>query len=139
MRMLVSVRDGAEALCAAGAGADFIDLKEPAAGALGGLAPARIRDIVAVLRARHPGTTISATIGDVPVDDGETILRRVDEVGGCGVDLVKVGVPGCGGPAARMLLRRLGAAAWPVVPVFLADDGIDGELFGAACAGLFPR
>jgi hypothetical protein len=39
MKMLVSVRDIDEALAAAQAGADFIDLKDPAAGALGGLAP----------------------------------------------------------------------------------------------------
>ena len=37
MRMLVSVRDVPEALLAAHGGADFIDLKEPRAGALGGL------------------------------------------------------------------------------------------------------
>lgn len=38
MRMLVSVRDVAEAQEALRAGVDFIDLKEPAAGALGGAA-----------------------------------------------------------------------------------------------------
>ena len=41
-RLLVSVRDEAEARAAAWAGADFIDAKDPAEGALGALAPARI-------------------------------------------------------------------------------------------------
>nr|WP_231497814.1 (5-formylfuran-3-yl)methyl phosphate synthase [Methylibium sp. T29-B] len=35
MRLLVSVRNVEEALAAAAAGVDFIDLKEPSAGALG--------------------------------------------------------------------------------------------------------
>lgn len=139
MRMLVSVRDGAEALSAAEAGADFIDLKEPRAGALGGLEPARIRDIVAVLRANQPRVTISATIGDLPIDDPDAILRQVEAVGQCGVDLVKVGVPGRGGgAAANALLRRLGATGWQVVPVLLADEGISAQLLAEACAQAFP-
>ena len=138
MRMLVSVRDGAEALRAAEAGADFIDLKEPRAGALGGLAPARIRDIVAVLRAHQPQVTISATIGDLPPDDVDAILRQVDAVGQCGVDLVKVGVPGQGGAAACDLLRRLGARKWHIVPVLLADAGVSPQLLAEACAQSFP-
>ena len=36
-RLLVSVRSVDEALVAAAGGADFIDLKEPSQGALGGL------------------------------------------------------------------------------------------------------
>ena len=48
MRMLVSVRDVAEAQEALRAGVDFIDLKEPAAGALGGLALPVIREVVAL-------------------------------------------------------------------------------------------
>ena len=51
MRMLVSVRDVAEAREAMRAGVDFIDLKEPSAGALGGLALPVIREVVAALRA----------------------------------------------------------------------------------------
>lgn len=50
MRFLVSVRDVAEAREALRAGVDFIDLKEPAAGALGGLELPVIREVVAALR-----------------------------------------------------------------------------------------
>ncbi|HEX3138798.1 MAG TPA: (5-formylfuran-3-yl)methyl phosphate synthase, partial [Rhizobacter sp.] len=50
MRLLVSVRDEAEALLAAQGGVDFIDLKEPRDGALGGLPAPVIRGIVKRLR-----------------------------------------------------------------------------------------
>ncbi len=50
MRLLVSVRSVDEALLAAASGADFIDLKEPGQGALGGLPVASIVAIVAALR-----------------------------------------------------------------------------------------
>ena len=130
MRMLVSVRDVAEAREALRAGVDFIDLKEPASGALGGLALPVIRAVVAALRAgegaenapraevgrggdryadgvcdtgaatqahaRRRMPMISATIGDLPPDALDAILARATAVGGCGVDLVKVGVPGRG-------------------------------------------
>lgn len=141
MRMLVSVRNGTEALRAAEAGADFIDLKEPRAGALGGLEPSQIRDIVGLLRGRHPGLSISATIGDLPAPDFAdigAILERVEAVGRCGVDLVKVGVPGQGDATACELLRRLGTTQWQVVPVLLADAGVAANLLATACAQPFP-
>lgn len=138
MRMLVSVRDTTEALRAADAGAHFIDLKEPRAGALGGLEPAQIGDIVALLRHRHPGLSISATIGDLPVHDLDAILERVEAVGRCGVDLVKVGVPGQGEASACDLLGRLGATEWQIVPVLLADSGVATRVIAAACVQPFP-
>ena len=67
MRLLVSVRSPDEALLAARHGADLIDLKEPGAGALGGLPLATIRAIVAALRAEGVALPTSATIGDVPL------------------------------------------------------------------------
>lgn len=129
-RLLVSVRDADEALAAARAGADFIDLKDPAAGALGGLAPERIAAIARVLRAAHPGVPVSATIGDVPAGACDTVLRRVAAVAACGVDYVKVGI--VPGPAAAALLSELRHCGAPVVPVLLADEGVDFELVGVA-------
>ena len=67
MKLLVSVRSVEEALLVAGAGADFIDLKEPSAGALGGLPLATIRAIVAALHRGAGALPVSATIGDVPM------------------------------------------------------------------------
>ena len=135
MRMLVSVRDVAEALAAAQAGADFIDLKDPAAGALGGLGGLRIAPVVAALRARHPTLPISATIGDMPPTQIDEVLRRVAEVAACGVDSVKVGVS----PGGELLLAALADCDAAVVPVILADEGVDMRLVGAALAlGAFP-
>ena len=139
-RLLVSVRSVHEALAAARAGAHFIDLKEPASGALGGLPPRRIARIVRALRALHPGAPISATIGDVPAASRDEILRRVAAVSACGVDYVKVGIaPGAGTDAALALLDRLANCGTAVVPVLIADDGIDGRLVEAALrARVFP-
>lgn len=131
-RVLVSVRDVAEALAAAAAGADFIDLKDPATGALGGLPLARIVAIVVALRAAHPRLRISATIGDVAPSQVDEILRRVGAVAACGVDDVKVGVaPGTDAPA---LLAALASCDAHVVPVLLADAGVDMALVDAALA-----
>lgn len=142
IRVLASVRNSGEALAAATAGADFIDLKEPRAGALGGLAPGCIRDIVAVLRDVHPALPISATIGDHAADRIDAITQAVAEVASCGVDYVKVGIVGGEGPerarAQRRLLERLAESPRPVVPVFIADEGIDLGVLDAACRLPFP-
>ena len=144
MRMLVSVRDVAEAREAMRAGVDFIDLKEPSAGALGGLALPVIREVVAALRAGNAeqdvggahGPMISATIGDLPPDALKRILERARAVGACGVDLVKVGVPGRGA-AACAVLEALAALPLAIVPVLIADDGLDTAVIDAACAPAF--
>jgi uncharacterized protein (UPF0264 family) len=129
-RLLVSVRDAAEALAAAAAGADFIDLKDPATGALGGLPAQHIVAIVAALRAAGVDRPISATIGDLPSDRQTDALARVAAVAACGVDYVKVGVePGADGLA---LIARLAACPAPVVPVLIADDGVDAALLARA-------
>jgi len=127
MRILVSVRDESEAGLVADAGVDFIDLKEPSAGALGGLSPHVIRRILRALGPRGGGSRVSATIGDVPVAAVATILARVAEVVDCGVDLVKVGVPGQGGVAALHLIDRLARCDCAVVPVLIADQGLSDE------------
>lgn len=123
IRLLVSVRSVEEALRVAEGGADFIDLKEPAKGALGGLPAATIRDIVAALREGGSALPISATIGDVPLHELDEILARVATVGACGVDIVKVGIERS--PAAGAVLRSLAEVGRPLVPVFIADRGLD--------------
>ncbi len=140
LRLLVSVRSLHEALAAARAGAHFIDLKEPAAGALGGLPTRRIARIVQALRALHPAAPISATIGDLPAASQDEILRRVAAVSACGVDYVKVGIAaGAGTRAATALLDRLASCGTAIVPVLIADDGIDDRLVEAALrARVFP-
>lgn len=144
MRMLVSVRDVAEAREALRAGVDFIDLKEPSAGALGGLPLPLIRELVAALRAgagaqahaRAHAPMISATIGDLAPEALDAILERAAAVGACGVDLVKVGVPGRG-RAGCALLAALTTLPLAIVPVLIADDGLDAAVVEAACAPAF--
>jgi uncharacterized protein (UPF0264 family) len=136
MRMLVSVRDVPEALLAAQHGADFIDLKEPRDGALGGLAIATIAAIVQALRVHGSRLPISATIGDLPMSDCDAILARVDAVANCGVDYVKVGIER--GAQAAAVLDALAAGGHAIVPVFIADRGLDFDLVAHACALKFP-
>ena len=135
-RLLVSVRSVSEALAAADAGADYIDCKEPAEGALGGLSIAVIGDIVAALRGHtSPRRAVSATIGDWPSDAIGPILAHSRAVADCGVDWVKVGIsPDAGAPA---LLDALAASALPVIPVLVADGGLSDALVGAACRPAF--
>ncbi|WP_028998764.1 (5-formylfuran-3-yl)methyl phosphate synthase [Azohydromonas australica] len=136
MKLLVSVRDVPEALAAASSGVDFIDLKEPAAGALGGLAPATIARVAMSLHERGFGQPVSATIGDWRVDDRVNILQRVREVAACAVDYVKVGVEP--GREAELLLDALAHCGVAVVPVLIADRGVDAALLRHACELPFP-
>jgi len=136
MRLLVSVRSIDEALLAAGAGADFIDLKEPGLGALGGLPVSSIAAIVAALRGKGVTLPVSATIGDLPMHALGDILARVDAVGACGVDYVKVGITR--DPMASAVLDGLARCGAAVVPVFIADCGLDEALVARAAALGFP-
>ena len=136
MRMLVSVRSVSEALLAAHGGADFIDLKETREGALGGLPVETISAVVRVLRERRSGLPVSATIGDLGMSELGEILARVDAVAACGVDYVKVGIERA--PKASAVLKALAATGHAVVPVFIADRGLDPDCVDQACRLKFP-
>ena len=147
LETLVSVRDLVEARIAAQAGVAYIDLKDPALGALGAWPLPQLRQAVQALR-RAAGTTgfagrISATIGDWPFGAAlapapeaavlEAVLGRVEAVAACDVDDVKVGLPAQafaanGGPdAVEQLLAALAGLQLPrarVVPVLLVDEGL---------------
>ncbi|MDF3838214.1 (5-formylfuran-3-yl)methyl phosphate synthase [Cupriavidus basilensis] len=134
--LLTSVRNVEEALQAATAGADLIDLKEPGAGALGALPAQTVREVVGAVRARWPGRLLSATIGDLAPAEHAVMMLMADTIGKCGVDYVKVGI--APGAQAREALQRLATLPWQVVPVFLADHGVDLKLVEEACAMGFP-
>lgn len=70
------------------AGVGWIDIKEPAAGALGAAAVEVVGDIAATVAGRRP---VSATIGDT-WSCPEVIAARVRGLGDCDLDYVKVGV-----------------------------------------------
>jgi dihydroneopterin aldolase len=87
-RLLASVRSPAEALTALDGGADIIDLKEPAAGALGRLADDVIHDILGAVAGRRP---VSATVGDLPLAP-QPVRDAVAAMAATGVDIVKLGI-----------------------------------------------
>ena len=136
IRILASVRDRDEALDALAAGADLIDLKEPAAGALGAVAPEAVARAVEAVAGRRP---VSATIGDMAFD-ADTVVPAVERVAGCGVDYVKIGLyESRGAQACLAALAPLAASGVRLVGVFLADrdperPGLD-ELAAAGFAG----
>jgi uncharacterized protein (UPF0264 family) len=136
MKLLVSVRSVDEALLAASSGADFIDLKEPGEGALGGLPIETISSIVKALRAAKIALPISATIGDVPMTEIDRIAKRVQAVAACAVDYVKVGIERS--PLAIRVLDRLSGCGHPIVPVFIADAGLKMAHVEYACSLGFP-
>jgi len=88
-RLLASVRNDREAVMALAGGADIIDLKEPANGALGAVAAAIQLKVVQTVAGVCP---VSATIGDLPMV-AETLSRAIATTANTGVDIVKVGLP----------------------------------------------
>jgi len=86
MRLLVSVRSADEAVAAAEGGADVIDAKEPARGALGAVSPDVLREIRA---ATPPARLVTAALGDA--HDETAIGRLAFEYSASGAGLVKVG------------------------------------------------
>lgn len=127
--LLASVTDDSEARLVASLGADIIDAKNPAAGALGALAPAMV---TAIRRAVPRHIPVSATIGD-PVDDVAATERAVCAMAGAGADIVKIGLSKSAG--VDRTLKAVGAldlGGARLVGVMLADEGIALDLVTAA-------
>jgi (5-formylfuran-3-yl)methyl phosphate synthase len=125
--LLASVTDVREALICVSSGADIIDAKNPAAGALGALPAERIR---AIRNALPRSVPVSATVGDPP-EDGERIAQSVRLTAATGVDFVKVGFwPGEASAATVSKLGRLSLKSARLVAVLLADRGVDLALIG---------
>ncbi len=87
-QFLASVIDAEEAQLALAVGADIIDLKDPARGALGALSVEVIRSIVAAVDGRRP---TSAVTGDLPMQPDIVVASAVG-MSETGVDYVKVGL-----------------------------------------------
>ena len=68
MRLLVSVADAEDARAAVEGGADIVDAKDPAQGALGSVAPATLEAIVHAVDGARP---VSAAVGDAVWAVGE--------------------------------------------------------------------
>jgi uncharacterized protein (UPF0264 family) len=120
LRLLVSVLDADEAGAAAAAGADIVDVKNPAEGSLGAPSPAVIADVRAAVPAELP---VSAAIGDMPNVPGTAALAALGAARS-GAAFVKVGLWGTStdGEAVELLRAvRDGAPGAVVVAAAYAD------------------
>ena len=90
MELLVSVVDAGEARAAAAAGADIVDVKNPAEGSLGAPLPAVIAAVRDAVGAERP---VSAAIGDMPNLPGTAALAALGAARS-GATFVKVGLYG---------------------------------------------
>jgi uncharacterized protein (UPF0264 family) len=120
MKLLVSVVDVGEAREAAAAGADIIDVKNPAEGSLGAPSPSVIAGVRAAVPAELP---VSAAIGDMPNLPGTAALAALGAARS-GAAFVKVGLWGVATEAEAVgILRavREGGSGAVVVAAAYAD------------------
>jgi uncharacterized protein (UPF0264 family) len=121
-RLLASVADLDETAVACALGADIIDLKDPARGALGAWPLERLREAVRLVAGRR---LVSATVGDLPMVP-DLVLAAAKRTAATGVDIVKVGMFADGDRVA--CIAALGGAARDgvrLVAVLMADQGLD--------------
>jgi uncharacterized protein (UPF0264 family) len=133
-RFLASVTSVPEALIAVAAGAEIIDGKNPAEGALGALPHATVRSIVEAVGHAVP---VSATVGDhPPIPD--ILCDAAAAMAATGVDLVKIGFFDGGDASASIAAlgrRHLGPTR--LVGLLLADRSPDFTLIPAMAAAGF--
>jgi dihydroneopterin aldolase len=120
IQLLASVKDAEEAEIALLGGADIIDFKDPAQGALGALPADLIASGVRRVGRRAP---TSATAGDWPLDP-LVLTKAAEHIAATGVDFVKLGLlPGEALPGCIEALAPL-AARHRTVAVFFGDRGV---------------
>jgi (5-formylfuran-3-yl)methyl phosphate synthase len=139
MKLLVSVVDAGEARAAAAAGADIVDVKNPAEGSLGAPTPAVIAGVRATVPADLP---VSAAIGDMPNLPGTAALAALGAAQS-GATFVKVGLWGVtteGDAVALLRAVRDGVANVPGAVVVAAAYADAGRAAHAPLSpGLLPR
>jgi uncharacterized protein (UPF0264 family) len=127
---LASVRSAEEARLALAGGADIVDVKEPASGALGRVDGAVLSDIVRTVVGSRP---VSATIGDVPLDP-DTVRAAVTETAATGVDIVKIGFFAGDIEGTLAALAPLARNGSHLVAVIFADRAPDLAYLVPRCA-----
>jgi dihydroneopterin aldolase len=122
--MLASVTGPEEAATALAGGADIIDLKNPAAGALGAVDVETVRATRTAVAGRRP---LSAVTGEMPMQPA-SVVAAAERMADTGVDYVKQGIFPGGDPAA--CIRALAPLAERVrlVGVLFADRAPDFSL-----------
>ncbi|QSA96110.1 (5-formylfuran-3-yl)methyl phosphate synthase [Methylococcus sp. EFPC2] len=134
--LLASVKNLAEARLVLEAGADIVDLKNPAQGALGALPLDEVRAIVRELGGQRP---LSATVGDLPMQP-ETVEQAVRDMAATGVDYVKIGFfPGGDWSGVIQALTPQARQGKRLIAVLFGDDRPElrwvGELAKAGFTG----
>jgi (5-formylfuran-3-yl)methyl phosphate synthase len=125
--LLASVAGLDEAEIAAGEGADLVDLKDPARGALGAWPEAAISRAVDRLGSR---TLLSATVGDLPMQP-KLVLDAARRTAATGVHFVKLGFFAGGDPSGcAQALAMLAGSGVRLVAVLMADQSPRLELVG---------
>jgi uncharacterized protein (UPF0264 family) len=127
MRLLVSVRSAAEVAAAVAGGAEIVDAKEPARGALGAVSAG---ELTAIARALPEDRPLSVALGD-PADEKAALSAwpPLDRLGQAGEAYVKLGLAETRGLAAsRAVLRTVVAlaASAPLGPAVVAVAYADG-------------
>jgi uncharacterized protein (UPF0264 family) len=116
-RLLVSVRDEAEAAVAIAAGADVLDLKDPRRGPLGACDETTLRAVAALRDRRAPRLPLSAALGPARAPRA---ARLAALMGTLGYDAVKAGLEGVASESeAAEVLARLAARARASAPGML--------------------
>jgi uncharacterized protein (UPF0264 family) len=127
MRLLVSVRNGEEAAAAVSGGADIIDAKDPANGALGAVSLDVFRTIHATVAGARP---VSAALGDA--DDEARSQLTVRDYAAAGATFVKIGFAGVSSSSRAVALitaaMRGAADRSGVIAVAYADADRAGSL-----------
>ncbi|HET6387889.1 (5-formylfuran-3-yl)methyl phosphate synthase [Hyphomicrobium sp.] len=129
---LASVTNADEAEIALQGGADIIDCKDPASGALGALPLDTVREIVRRVDGRAP---VSATVGDLPTEPRVMTVAAV-AMAETGVDIVKIGFFGEDDPRAAIATVGAQLPSAKLVAVLMADRAPDfSVLLALAAAG----
>jgi (5-formylfuran-3-yl)methyl phosphate synthase len=116
-RMLASVMDTAEADVAVHLGADIVDLKDPAAGAMAAVDVSVAKAVVAEIAGRRE---TSATLGDPPYE-GSALFDRARAFAAAKVNILKLAVDSVTVERFRDRLAELAHEA-RLVGVMFADD-----------------
>jgi (5-formylfuran-3-yl)methyl phosphate synthase len=106
MKLLVSVARAEEVRLAVEAGADIVDAKEPAFGALGAVSSEELTAIAAALSSARP---LSVALGDAT--DERAVATAVRSAASMGASFVKLGFCGISSAAGARVLAGVAVAA----------------------------